>query len=42
VPLGEPFEVQAGWTVQVADPAGNVAGLTDYSKRPEISRRSGS
>jgi predicted enzyme related to lactoylglutathione lyase len=41
-PLGEPFEVQTGWTVEFADPAGNVVGLTDYSKRPEMSRRSSS
>jgi predicted enzyme related to lactoylglutathione lyase len=39
-PLAEPFEVQTGWTVEFADPAGNVVGFTDYSKRPEMSRRS--
>jgi predicted enzyme related to lactoylglutathione lyase len=31
------FEVQTGWTVEFADPAGNVVGLTDYTKRPERS-----
>lgn len=37
-PLAEPFEVQTGWTVEIADTAGNVIGLTDYSKRPEMAR----
>jgi predicted enzyme related to lactoylglutathione lyase len=39
-PLREPFEVQTGWTVEFVDPAGNMIGLTDYSKRPEMSRQS--
>lgn len=38
-PLAEPFEVQTGWTVEFADPAGNVVGLTDYTRRPEMARR---
>ncbi|MFJ4689892.1 VOC family protein [Streptomyces sp. NPDC088766] len=38
-PLDEPFPVATGWTVEVADPWGNVLGLTDYSKRPELGRR---
>jgi predicted enzyme related to lactoylglutathione lyase len=36
--VGEPFEVQTGWTVEVADPWGNVIGLTDYGKRPDLGR----
>jgi predicted enzyme related to lactoylglutathione lyase len=31
-PLEEPFEVATGWTVELADPWGNVIGLTDYTK----------
>jgi catechol 2,3-dioxygenase-like lactoylglutathione lyase family enzyme len=31
-PLDDPFEVATGWTVEVADPWGNVIGLTDYTK----------
>ncbi|GAA5212868.1 VOC family protein [Streptomyces thinghirensis] len=38
-PLDEPFSVATGWTVEFADPWGNVIGLTDYSKRPELGRR---
>lgn len=38
-PLGEPFEVGTGWTVEVADPWGNVVGLTDYTKDPARARR---
>jgi predicted enzyme related to lactoylglutathione lyase len=37
-PLADAFEVQTGWTVEFADPAGNVVGLTDYTKRPELAR----
>lgn len=37
--LDEPFSVATGWTVEVADPWGNVVGFTDYSKRPELGRR---
>ncbi|MEU6447839.1 VOC family protein [Streptomyces sp. NPDC046979] len=37
-PLDEPFPVATGWTVEFADPWGNVIGLTDYSKRPELGR----
>ena len=37
-PLGEPFEVATGWTVEFGDPWGNVVGLTDYTKRPELGR----
>lgn len=37
--LDTPFSVATGWTVEVADPWGNVIGLTDYSKRPELARR---
>ncbi|WAZ23663.1 VOC family protein [Streptomyces cinnabarinus] len=38
-PLDEPFPVVTGWTVELADPWGNVIGLTDYSKRPALGRR---
>ncbi|MFF5494963.1 VOC family protein [Streptomyces aquilus] len=38
--LDEPFSVATGWTVEVADPWGNVLGFTDYTKRPELARRS--
>ncbi|MET7482429.1 VOC family protein [Streptomyces sp. NPDC005538] len=37
--LDPPFSVATGWTVEIADPWGNVIGLTDYSKRPELARR---
>ncbi|MCQ9183882.1 VOC family protein [Streptomyces sp. IBSBF 2953] len=38
-PLDAPFAVATGWTVEIADPWGNVLGFTDYSKRPELGRR---
>ncbi|MEU5089619.1 VOC family protein [Streptomyces sp. NPDC021356] len=38
-PLDEPSAQATGWTVEVADPWGNVLGLTDYTKRPELGRR---
>lgn len=38
-PLREPFEVQTGWVVEIADSWGNVLGLTDYVKAPERARR---
>jgi predicted enzyme related to lactoylglutathione lyase len=37
--LDEPFPVATGWTVEIADPWGNVLGFADYSKRPELGRR---
>ncbi|MEU0070856.1 VOC family protein [Streptomyces sp. NPDC006332] len=37
--LDEPFSVSTGWTVEIADPWGNVLGFTDYSKRPALARR---
>jgi len=37
-PLSEPCEVATGWTVEVADPWGNVIGLADYSKDPSRAR----
>jgi predicted enzyme related to lactoylglutathione lyase len=36
--LDEPFSVATGWTVETADPWGNVIGFTDYTKRPELGR----
>lgn len=38
--LAEPFSVATGWTVEIADPWGNVIGFTDYLKRPELARSS--
>jgi predicted enzyme related to lactoylglutathione lyase len=37
-PLAEPFEIQTGWTVEFADPWGNVIGLADYTKDPAKGR----
>jgi predicted enzyme related to lactoylglutathione lyase len=37
-PLDGPFPVATGWTVELADPWGNVLGFTDYTKRPELAR----
>ncbi|MHB9859591.1 VOC family protein [Streptomyces sp. YIM S03343] len=37
-PLDEAFPVATGWTVEFADPWGNLLGLTDYSSRPELGR----
>ncbi|MET9253461.1 VOC family protein [Streptomyces sp. NPDC003717] len=38
--LDPPFSTATGRTVEFADPWGNVIGLTDYTKRPELARRS--
>jgi predicted enzyme related to lactoylglutathione lyase len=37
--LDEPASVSTGWTVEIADPWGNILGFTDYTKRPELGRR---
>ncbi|WP_327728089.1 VOC family protein [Streptomyces sp. NBC_00487] len=37
-PLDAPFSIATGWTVEFADPWGNVVGFTDYTKRPELAR----
>ncbi|MFJ9628731.1 VOC family protein [Streptomyces sp. NPDC091280] len=37
--LDAPLSVATGWTVEIADPWGNVIGFTDYTKRPELARR---
>jgi predicted enzyme related to lactoylglutathione lyase len=37
-PLAPPFNVHTGWTVEVADPWGNVIGFTDYTLQPERGR----
>ena len=34
----EPFPVATGWTVEIADPWGNVVGFTDYTTMPERGR----
>ncbi|MEU0334812.1 VOC family protein [Streptomyces sp. NPDC006193] len=39
-PLDEVVQAATGWTVEFADPWGNVLGLTDYTKRPALGRRS--
>ncbi len=36
--LVEPLPVATGWTVEVADPWGNVIGFTDYTTMPERGR----
>ena len=38
--LGQPMEILTGWAVEVADPWGNVLGLTDYVKDPAKGRKS--
>lgn len=38
-PLRPSFEVFTGWTVEYADPWGNIVGLTDYLKAPQRARR---
>ena len=37
--LGEPMEIVTGWAVELADPWGNVLGLTDYVKDPSKARK---
>ncbi|WP_073949245.1 VOC family protein [Streptomyces kebangsaanensis] len=37
--LDEPSPGATGWTVEFADPWGNVLGFTDYGKRPQLGRR---
>ncbi|MFC7307343.1 VOC family protein [Streptomyces monticola] len=34
-----PFSVSTGWTVELADPWGNIVGFTDYLKRPSLARK---
>jgi catechol 2,3-dioxygenase-like lactoylglutathione lyase family enzyme len=36
---GEPFQVATGWTVEVADPWGNIVGFTDYTVMPQRGRQ---
>ncbi|MDF3298277.1 VOC family protein [Streptomyces tropicalis] len=38
-PLEGPSAGATGWTLEFADPWGNVVGFTDYGKRPELGRR---
>lgn len=38
-PLAPPRELQTGWVAEVADPWGNVIGLTDYVKAPHHGRK---
>lgn len=37
-PLADAFPVATGWTVEVADPWGNIVGFTDYTTTPERGR----
>ncbi|MFB8269248.1 MULTISPECIES: VOC family protein [unclassified Streptomyces] len=37
-PIDPPFSTSTGHVVEIADPWGNVIGLTDYLKRPELAR----
>ena len=39
--LGQPMEILTGWAVELADPWGNVLGLTDYVKNPAKGRQTG-
>lgn len=34
----EPLSTATGWTVELADPWGNIVGFTDYLKRPALAR----
>lgn len=36
--LAAPFAVATGWTVELADPWGNIVGFTDYTTAPERGR----
>ena len=40
-PLDQPREMRSGWFVEVADPWGNVIGLTDYRNDPARARGGG-
>jgi predicted enzyme related to lactoylglutathione lyase len=40
--VAPPFHVGTGWTVELADPWGNVIGLTDYVSMPSMARIAGS
>jgi len=35
---GKLFEITTGWTLEMTDPWGNVIGLADYTKKPELGR----
>jgi predicted enzyme related to lactoylglutathione lyase len=37
-PLDEITQGVTGWTVEIADPWGNLLGFTDYTKRPALAR----
>ncbi|MER6071964.1 VOC family protein [Streptomyces sp. NPDC001852] len=38
-PLDEVFQGATGWTVEIADPWGNILGFTDYTRRRQLGRR---
>ncbi len=40
--LSEPYEINTGLAAEFEDPFGNRLGITDYSKRPELARKSDS
>ncbi len=37
-PIEAPRQLRTGWVVEVADPWGNVVGLTDYTLAPAMAR----
>ena len=37
--LAEPYEINTGLAAEFEDPFGNRLGITDYSKKPELSKR---
>ena len=37
--LSEPYEINTGLAAEFEDPFGNRLGITDYSKRPELSKK---
>lgn len=37
--LSEPYEINTGLAAEFEDPFGNRLGITDYSKKPEFSRK---
>ncbi len=37
--LSEPYEINTGMAAEFEDPFGNRLGITDYSKKPELSKK---
>ena len=40
-PIGPVRELRTGFVIEVADPWGNVVGLTDYTLAPAMARERG-